>query len=29
VVFTSLLPQFTGGGHHVLLPFLPLGGLFV
>lgn len=29
VLFTSLLPQFTGGGHHVLLPFLLLGGLFV
>jgi threonine/homoserine/homoserine lactone efflux protein len=29
VLFTSLLPQFTGGGDHVLLPFLLLGGLFV
>ena len=29
VLFTSLLPQFIGGGHRVLLPFLLLGGLFV
>jgi RhtB (resistance to homoserine/threonine) family protein len=29
VLFTSLLPQFIGGGQRVLLPFLLLGGLFV
>lgn len=29
VLFTSLLPQFIDHGHHVLLPFLLLGGLFV
>jgi RhtB (resistance to homoserine/threonine) family protein len=29
VLFTSLLPQFIDQGHHVLLPFLLLGGLFV
>lgn len=29
VLFTSLLPQFIGGGQPVLLPFLLLGGLFV
>jgi threonine/homoserine/homoserine lactone efflux protein len=29
VLFTSLLPQFIGGGHRVLLPFLLLGGIFV
>jgi RhtB (resistance to homoserine/threonine) family protein len=29
VFFTSLLPQFIGGGHSVLIPFLLLGGVFV
>jgi RhtB (resistance to homoserine/threonine) family protein len=29
VLFTSLLPQFIGGGGRALLPFLVLGGLFV
>lgn len=29
VFFTSLVPQFIGHGHHVLLAFLLLGGLFV
>jgi RhtB (resistance to homoserine/threonine) family protein len=27
--FTSVLPQFAGSGHAVLVPFLVLGGLFV
>lgn len=27
--FTSVLPQFAGNGHAVLIPFLALGGLFV
>ena len=27
--FTSLLPQFTGAGHSVLVPFLALGSVFV
>ena len=27
--FTSVLPQFAGSGHSVLVPFLVLGGLFV
>jgi RhtB (resistance to homoserine/threonine) family protein len=27
--FTSVLPQFAGSGHAVLVPFLALGGLFV
>jgi RhtB (resistance to homoserine/threonine) family protein len=29
VFFTSLLPQFVGPGHAVLLPFLALGAVFV
>jgi RhtB (resistance to homoserine/threonine) family protein len=29
VFFTSLVPQFIGGGRQVLLPFVLLGGLFV
>lgn len=27
--FTSVLPQFAGSGHSVLVPFLVMGGLFV